>query len=108
MKNLYNINLQFFFMFICINVCGQQGDLFYFFVIWMRNEKIDIKFEIKQGYLMIFIVMYKICMILLLILLFEFISINGFDFLVLSFEFVVLISKFVVLNLDYNYDYGYC
>lgn len=57
---------------------------------------------------MIFIVMYKICMILLLILLFEFISINGFDFLVLSFEFVVLISKFVVLNLDYNYDYGYC
>lgn len=108
MKNLYNINLQFFFMFICINFCGQQGDLFYFFVIWMRNEKIDIKFEIKQGYLMIFIVMYKICMILLLILLFEFISINGFDFLVLSFEFVVLISKFVVLNLDYNYDYGYC
>lgn len=105
MKNLYNINPQSFFMLTCINFCGKQGDLSYLLVIWMRNEKIDTKFEIKQGYPMIFIVMHKTCMTSSLTSSLESTSTNGLDLLALSFEPVASTSKFVVLNLDHNYDY---
>lgn len=56
---------------------------------------------------MIFIVMHKTCMTSSLTSSLESTSTNGLDLLALSFELVASTSKFVVLNLDHNYDYGY-
>lgn len=58
---------------------------------------------------MIFIVMHKTCMTSSLTSSLESTSTNGLDhdLLALSFEPVASTSKFVVLNLDHNYDYGY-
>lgn len=56
---------------------------------------------------MIFIVMHKTCMTSSLTSSLESTSTNGLDLQALSFEPVASTSKFVVLNLDHNYDYGY-
>lgn len=56
---------------------------------------------------MIFIVMHKTCMTSSLTSSLESTSTNGLDLLALSFEPVASTSKFVDLNLDHNYDYGY-
>lgn len=56
---------------------------------------------------MIVIVMHKTCMTSSLTSSLESTSTNGLDLLALSFEPVASTSKFVVLNLDHNYDYGY-
>lgn len=56
---------------------------------------------------MIFIVMHKTCMTSSLTSSLKSTSTIGLDLLALSFEPVASTSKFVVLNLDHNYDYGY-